>query len=253
MSFREWLNPPRVITRYVFHTDKVTEPVCLAVASDLHNGAFDDVKDTLLSCDAVLMPGDLIDRHHPGMDQVTAFFREIAERVPVFMSTGNHEWRSREAEAFRQLLSGSAVIRVDGRWTRFREIMIGGLPSAETMPESPAFLGEAPEESFRLLLCHHPEWYKPCVQPFGIDLTVAGHAHGGQVRIHGQGLYAPGQGIFPRLTDGLYAENRLLISRGMTNSSHWAPRIGNPCQLILLQIEPGQAGVWRIPAEGGNT
>ena len=64
----------------------------------------------------------------------------------------------------------------------------------------------------------------------------AGHAHGGQVQCFGRGLYAPGQGFFPRLTDGFYYDNRLLVSRGATNSAS-APRLFNPCEIIMLKIE----------------
>ena len=70
-----------------------------------------------------------------------------------------------------------------------------------------------------------------------IDLTLAGHAHGGQIQIAGHGLYAPGQGLFPKLTHGLYDGGKLLVSRGMTNGAKpRIPRIGNPCELIILNL-----------------
>jgi len=59
-----------------------------------------------------------------------------------------------------------------------------------------------------------------------IDLVLSGHAHGGQIRIKGQGLYAPGQGFLPRLTSGV-VDHRLVISRGLANntiiSRQWNP------------------------------
>ncbi|MBQ3816071.1 MAG: metallophosphoesterase, partial [Clostridia bacterium] len=57
---------------------------------------------------------------------------------------------------------------------------------------------------FHILLCHHPEYWEPLVHGRRIELTVSGHAHGGQWRIFGRGVYAPGQGLFPRYTSGLY-------------------------------------------------
>ena len=60
---------------------------------------------------------------------------------------------------------------------------------------------------------------------------------GGQVRLMGRGLYAPGQGLFPMLTSGWYFDRRLLVSRGLTNSAG-VPRLFNPCELILLHLEP---------------
>ena len=88
-------------------------------------------------------------------------------------------------------------------------------------------------------MCHHPEWYEPYVQSFGLDLTVAGHAHGGQVNLFGHGLYAPGQGLFPRLTCGFYDNGHLLVNRGMTNACG-LPRFGNPCEMLLLRLENGK-------------
>jgi len=98
----------------------------------------------------------------------------------------------------------------------------------------------AAQPGFRLLMCHHSEYFRKHVAPFDIDLTVSGHAHGGQVRIGRQGLYAPGQGILPRWTSGFYFSDRLLVSRGLTNAT-WAPRINCGCELILLHLEAQHA------------
>ena len=97
----------------------------------------------------------------------------------------------------------------------------------------------AKRPEFRLLMCHHPEYYPRHIAPHDIDLTLSGHAHGGQVRIGKQGLYAPGQGLLPRLTSGFYDGGRLLVSRGMTNAT-WAPRIRCKCELIILRLEPAE-------------
>ncbi len=70
-----------------------------------------------------------------------------------------------------------------------------------------------------------------------IDFTVCGHAHGGQIQLFGHGLYAPGQGFFPKLTHGLHGGNRMMISRGMSNGTS-LPRFNNPCELIMLRLEP---------------
>ena len=99
-----------------------------------------------------------------------------------------------------------------------------------TLPE----MARRPE--FRLLMCHHPEYFARHIALHDIDLTVAGHCHGGQVRIGHQGLYAPGQGILPRLTSGFYFDGRLLVSRGVTNAT-WAPRINCACEVIMLHLE----------------
>ena len=56
--------------------------------------------------------------------------------------------------------------------------------------------------------------------------------------LRGRGLYAPGQGLLPKLTHGLHDGGRMLISRGMTNGAKpRIPRINNPCELIILNLE----------------
>jgi predicted MPP superfamily phosphohydrolase len=118
-------------------------------------------------------------------------------------------------------------------------MVIGGLSSGingkENTPDTQLLQRFAAEEGYHLLLCHHPEYYVPHVKPTGIELTVCGHAHGGQWRFFGIAVYAPGQGLFPRYTSGVL-EDRCVISRGIGDHT-WIPRIGNRRELII--IEPG--------------
>ncbi len=80
-------------------------------------------------------------------------------------------------------------------------------------------------------------------------LIVAGHAHGGQWQIFGRGLFAPGQGLLPRYTHGVYVGRRhisaaepqplsaptLMVSRGAQNSVG-LPRIMNPTELLVIEM-----------------
>ena len=53
----------------------------------------------------------------------------------------------------------------------------------------------------------------------GVSLALTGHAHGGQVRLPGVGgLYAPGQGAFPKYTSGLHrrSDTAMIVSRGIS-------------------------------------
>ena len=68
-----------------------------------------------------------------------------------------------------------------------------------------------------------------------VDLIISGHAHGGQWRVFGRGIFAPGQGLFPKYTSGLH-EGRLIISRGTSNTGGVIPRIGNPCEVVCITI-----------------
>lgn len=229
----------RIITAYTVQSPRITRPVTFAVAADLHNAPYEDVLPQLEQADAILVPGDLLNRHRPGWDNALRFIREAPALRPVFYSLGNHERKYPDREEWLSLVAQTDVTLLDNTTAAFGEVSLGGLSSVsrkETADQSVLAELEA-MSGFRLLLCHHPEYYPRYVAGFDIDLTLAGHAHGGQVQIRGRGLYAPDQGLFPRLTHGFYENRRLLVSRGMTNSAR-APRICNPCELLMLTLTP---------------
>ena len=228
----------RIITEYTFRAAGLECPLQLAVASDLHSDRFDDVLETFSRCDAVLVPGDLVDRHRRNNDNALRFLQTVPEIVPVFYSIGNHERKFRHREAFLQKAEESKATLLDNRSVRFRGICIGGLSSAWGRPDTDFLDRFEQEKGYRLLMCHHPEMYRDYVAGRNIDLTLCGHAHGGQIQFFGRGLYAPGQGLFPKLTHGLYDGGKMLISRGMTNGAKpRVPRINNPCELIIIHLE----------------
>ena len=89
------------------------------------------------------------------------------------------------------------------------------------------------EEGKKILLLHEPQLYdKYGLQDQSFDLVVSGHAHGGQWRFFGHGVFAPGQGILPKYTKGFYNGN-LLVSAGMTNTAP-VPRVFNPTEIVIV-------------------
>lgn len=228
----------RQLTEYTFRSKKIERPLRLAVAVDIHSSPFEDVLEEFTRCDAVLIPGDLVDRHRRNNENAYRFLEAAPECAPVFYSIGNHERKFRDRAAYLEKVRTSKVTLLDNESISFMGIRIGGLSSVKEKQPDMAFLDRfEKEEGYRLLLCHHPEVYRDFVSGRDIDLTLAGHAHGGQIQIAGHGLYAPGQGLFPKLTHGLYDGGKLLVSRGMTNGAKpRIPRIGNPCELIILNL-----------------
>jgi len=228
---------PRETNHITVRSARIRQPLTLALVSDLHEGHFEDALPTLAQCDAILIVGDLIDRHSGEYEQGVRFLETAPKLAPTFYAIGNHEWRHRKYEEYWPHVEKSAATVLDNCFVPFGGIVLGGLSSQKNWREERPFLAEmAQREEFRLLMCHHPEHYAPLVKKHDIDLTVAGHAHGGQVRIGQQGIYSPGQGLLPKMTSGFYENGRLLVSRGMTNAT-WAPRINCPCELIILHLE----------------
>ena len=230
----------RMITTHTIRQSNIPERLRFAVASDLHSAPYEDMLDLFATCDAVLIPGDLVDRHRRDNQIAVRFLKEVPEIVPVFYSLGNHEVKYKEAEAWIKRIRESRAVLLQDESCLFRGIRVGGLSSRKKGSPDLGFLERfEQEDGFRLLLCHHPEVYRDYVRGRNIDFTLCGHAHGGQIQLFGRGLYAPGQGVFPKLTHGLHDSGRMMISRGMTNGAKpRIPRINNPCELILLELEP---------------
>ncbi len=233
-------------------SDKITQPLTFAFSADFHNGDADEALSLMRGCDAILIGGDLVNRHSRHGWRNAARFLDLAPRVaPTFYNLGNHERLLPDIAEYLPLLQKSDVTVLDDCFVDFRGITLGGVSSARKMPGMPPVRAQmdakkpflqamAARDGFKLLLCHHPEYFAPLVQGLDIDLTLAGHAHGGQVRIGSQGVYSPGQGLFPKLTSGFYFDDKLFISRGMTNSA-CAPRLWCPCELVMVQLLPNRA------------
>ena len=228
----------RVRVHHTIRSSKIPDKLTLAVAADLHSGSFDDVMTDFREADAILVPGDLVNRHRNQYQEAASFLQEAPKAAPVFYSMGNHERKCTYRSEWMKLVAESEVTLLDDESAVFRGIRIGGLSSHPRGEANRTFLDEFEQTSeFKLLMCHHPEMWRDHVRGRAIDFTVCGHAHGGQIQIFGQGIYAPGQGFFPKLTHGIHDDGRMIISRGMTNGTG-APRINNPCELILLHMEP---------------
>ena len=90
---------------------------------------------------------------------------------------------------------------------------------------------------FTILLSHRPEMLNVYAEA-GVDLVFTGHAHGGQWRLPGVGgLVAPGQGFFPKYTDGAHTSGSttMYVSRGLGNSL-MPVRIFNRPELVVVEL-----------------
>ena len=93
------------------------------------------------------------------------------------------------------------------------------------------------EDIFTVLLSHRPELFEEYAKS-GVNLVIAGHAHGGQFRLpFVGGLFAPNQGFFPRYDSGLYEKNntKMVVSRGLGNSA--VPiRFNNRPEIVVIEL-----------------
>ena len=104
---------------YAEETDKVTEPVRLAVLTDLHSTFYGKGQEELIHTldrqepDVVLLVGDIADDEVPH-DGTKALLSAIGGRYPCFYVTGNHEYWSGEAEEIKEMIASYGVTVLEG-------------------------------------------------------------------------------------------------------------------------------------------
>lgn len=198
------------------------------------------------------------------------FLRKCSAITTTMFSLGNHEWMLCEDDL--NIIRSTNVILLDNGWINIGDFYFGGLTSGFTLNyrrfredynkdknvkvnypyryNGLHFKSQIPEykwikefaklPGYKILLSHHPEYWvlmEPYLCNYDIDLVLSGHAHGGQISLWGQGLYAPGQGIFPKYVSGIHKGKKgsLIVSRGLKNTSHFIPRLGNPREIVYLK------------------
>ena len=247
---------PLQITPYTLPAQALSRPTRLAVASDLHGAKPTRILKALAQQkpDLILIPGDLgDDKDLRETDAPYHFLTECAKIAPTSYSLGTHEiacyhkgnpWRHPlpipVTDEIRNRIQNTGATLLENSAVRHGELTLCGLTSGingkQNAPDPQALSRFDAADGYRILLCHHPEYFAPHISKTSIDLTVCGHAHGGQWRLLGRGIYAPGQGLLPKYTAGL-VQQRCIISRGLGNHT-WIPRIYNIPELVVVDLIP---------------
>lgn len=230
-----------VITEYTIKTNKIKRNYTFAMLSDLHDkhkAAQNALLYTQLTRpDAILVVGDLVDRHRKTHVEALPFLRDCVAIAPTFFAFGNHEIKY---PVYNELdIASTGAHMLSNSWDIFNDdVYIGG---QKPLGGTDWLRDFEDSDGFTILLDHHPEHYKEYLKDKHpeIDLILSGHAHGGQVRIKNQGIFCPGQGFLPKYTKGLY-DDRLLVGTGLANTGYIVPRWGNPTEVVKINLVKGE-------------
>lgn len=215
----------------------------IAHLSDLHGKRFGRRNSKLISevkklaPDAIFVTGDIIHLYTPANKEAALeAVSSLKEIAPVIYVAGNHEMRNKGYRFFRKDLKEAGATVLDDEVIKVCGITVAGLNCASLRNDKINKI--TPAVSPKILLAHEPQFFEKYARA-GYDLVFCGHAHGGQWRIPftSIGLYAPGQGKFPKYTAGLYKSGNavMCVSRGLGNSE-FPLRLFNRPEIVFMQI-----------------
>lgn len=237
-------------------SEKIDSKLRLLLLSDLHSCDYGPGQRELLmeiealAPDVLFLVGDILDDEMPH-EKGKEFLRAVGARYPTYYVPGNHEHLSRELQELLVFIKDCGIRVPIGRCD-FLQIAGQGLQvcgmddpillgTDAVLKQAESACAAADPALLTILLSHRPELIEQ-VLPFGPDLVLAGHAHGGQWRLPGakNGLFAPHQGLFPQYSGGKYdfPDSNLIVSRGLSRESTRIPRLCNPPELVLIELTP---------------
>jgi len=249
------LNNDLTIKEYDLESKKINEPITVALLTDLHGGVYGEGQTELLGLlykqdpDLVLFGGDIADSER-NLEYMMVLTSSVAARYPCYYVLGNHEYRRRDIQSIENALSEQGVHLLRGECVELningQNINLSGIDDLdfgvhifqEQLKSSARSLDI---DNYSILLTHRPEQIALYLN-YDFDLILAGHTHGGQWRIPYilNGLWAPDQGFFPKYGGGKYefGDTILLISRGLAHQYTRIPRLFNPPEIVIIDIEP---------------
>lgn len=237
---------------------KVSGNIRIAVISDIHDREYGENNETLildlrsLKPDLILLPGDMVIRDEDDYQPMLKLVSDLTGIAPCYGVLGNHESEriyygddkglpeAFENAGLKLLRNAKEEIRigkdtvqligVEGTSYGFEEY--GGREFMEKTKIDPS--------SFCILMAHIPILFDTQLSEYDFDLGIAGHVHGGIVKLPViGGLYTEEEGFFPQFTEGKYIldkQQTLIISAGLGDSKPFPPRINNMPELVVIDV-----------------
>ena len=217
------------INRVTINSSKIKDDITICQISDLHGASFGYHNQRLLKQitkqqpDLIAATGDMFTNgDHKGEQTAIELLTQLVDIAPVYFVNGEHD----NDEAFFSCLenSGVHVINYDDEIIQIKNTTLH-LYGTNSVYYTPTFdlhhEWDTDSTNFTILLAHIQNF--DAFIEFGIDLSLCGDTHGGQIRLPGIGAIYTQDDWFPDLNNkyvkGLYENNAsyLYISSGLGN------------------------------------
>lgn len=211
--------------------------------SDLHGKTFGKDNARLIKKVAAMKPdliaftGDAVHTYREkDMSAALRTLIALAKICPVAYCAGNHDTADAAYSFLKYSLSEGGVTVLDDKCQYICGNCVAGL-NYESLKGDKIFTAFGDEKP-KILLAHDPRYFSKYAAA-GFKLILCGHTHGGQWRIPFTrvGLYAPGQGVFPKYASGKFenGESVMIVSCGLGNSV-FPLRLFNRPEIVEIKI-----------------
>ena len=193
--------------------------------SDTHHSPFTGIElikravkiANRLRPDIFLLTGDYVSHEREYIAPVAAELGKLKSKYGTYACLGNHDhWT--DADLVTHLFRGEGInmlinegLRIEARGASFWLAGVDDYMVSKT--DVPAAMKGSYPDELKLLLAHNPIIFREAVR-IGIDLTLSGHTHGGQVKMRDDS-----KRLFPqrKLKAGLYyrKNSQIYITRGI--------------------------------------
>lgn len=236
------------VSRYSIDAPELEEPLRIVVLSDLQTDGLGDYEKRVVETaleqepDLILMPGDYVqeadeERRRRLRQELAALFRQSSFGAPLGVVAVRGDV---DGPGWQEAFAGTPVTVVTStRTLDLGPVRVTALSAKDA--RRPDFAAPA-VDAYSILLGHSPDFALGEVAD--ADLLVAGHTHGGQVRLPLIGPLITFSQIPRAWAAGLTrlpSGPTLVVSRGIGMERGWAPRLRFLCrpQLVVLDLVPG--------------
>ncbi|MCX7715264.1 MAG: metallophosphoesterase [Clostridia bacterium] len=250
------------VNRYALYSSKLSnsfENYKIAFVADYHNASYYEQAAEKIkreNPDVILFGGDMVTLDEEDYGNTISFIKEIDGFAPIYMVTGNHESFNKDLSKIREDFKELGVYFLDNQNVKLYKngdyINLYGM-SDPTLQDDEILTSKKFDKYmkmaydgmdngvYNILLVHRANLFEK-LYSLGYDAVLAGHLHGGLVRLpFVGGIVSTQRDIsFPKFTKGMYfmGKSKLIVSAGM-DKMKTRPRVFNGPELVIISLHKG--------------
>jgi uncharacterized protein len=244
-AYSLWIEPFRVEVVHTSVQGNVATPLKIAQLSDLHTHGVGARERQVLDIlddekpDVIVVTGDSLGGYGGTYAMVQEVFQQLHAPLGVWVVRGNYEnWRQMQHEHSFYANAGVHLLLNSGTLLR-NDVWLAGVDDPYTgKPSIEGALSGAPPGVYEILLFHSPAYFDRVAGH--VDLCLAGHTHGGQVRPpFFPPLWLP-KGCWPYVAGWYEAKgtkSKMYVNRGI-GTSLMPIRFNSRPEVTILTVEP---------------